>query len=61
MRIGYGYFIDEDEYENTKTCPECGGTGKDNDTLNCSCYLCNGRKRISNKEYDQYYNRRTEV
>ena len=44
MRIGYGYFIDEDEYENIKICPECEGTCKDNNILDCSCYLCNGRK-----------------
>ena len=25
-----------------KTCPECGGTGKDNATLDWKCYMCNG-------------------
>ena len=29
-----------------KTCPECGGTGKDNATLDWKCYCCNGLGRI---------------
>ena len=29
-------FTPETEYE---TCPECGGTGKDNATLDCKCYV----------------------
>lgn len=32
-------FTPEIEYE---TCPECGGTGKDNASLDCKCYFCNG-------------------
>lgn len=29
-----------------KTCPECCGTGKDNDTLDHICFECNGTGRI---------------
>lgn len=33
----------ETEYE---TCPECGGSGKDNATLDWKCWGCNGIGRI---------------
>lgn len=28
------------------TCPECGGSGKDNDSLDHDCYTCHGLKRL---------------
>ena len=43
---GWWTFTPETEYE---TCPECGGTGKENITLDSECYLCNGLGRIKKK------------
>ena len=43
---GWWSFTPEIEYE---TCPECGGTGKDNATLDWKCYVCNGLGRIKKK------------
>lgn len=43
---GWWSFTPETEYE---TCPECGGTGKENITLDCECYVCNGLGRIKKK------------
>lgn len=36
------------EYDipSAKTCPECGGSGKDNVTLNCDCWRCKGSGKI---------------
>ena len=39
-------FTPKTEYE---TCPECGGTGKENITLDSECYLCNRLGRIKKK------------
>ena len=49
---GWWSFTPEDEY---KTCPECGGSGKDNDTLDWKCWRCNGigRIKLSSKEEDK--------
>lgn len=33
-----------------KTCPECGGSGKDNATLDWKCWKCNGIGIIKIKE-----------
>ena len=43
---GWWTFTPETEYE---TCPECGGTGKENATLDHKCYVCNGLGRIKKK------------
>ena len=40
---GWWTFTYEDEYE---TCPECGGSGKDNATLDWKCWNCNGIGRV---------------
>ncbi len=29
-----------------KTCPECGGSGKDNATLDWKCWRCNGSGEV---------------
>ena len=43
---GWWNFTPDTEYE---TCPDCGGTGKDNATLDWKCYVCNGLGRIKKK------------
>ena len=44
------YYSYETEYE---TCPDCGGTGKDNATLDWKCYRCNGLGRIKKEEKEE--------
>ena len=44
---GWWTFTPERSY---RTCPECGGTGKDNATLDWKCWGCNGIGEIKEKE-----------
>ena len=43
---GWWNFTPDTEYE---TCPDCGGTGKENCTLDWICYTCGGLGRIKKK------------
>lgn len=43
---------DEDKYSQYKECPYCGGSGKDNATLDATCYHCHGTGEIFKKEGD---------
>lgn len=45
---------DYDREERYVTCPRCGGSGKNNDTLDCNCYLCQGTKRVPKSEANRY-------
>ena len=44
---GWWTFAPERSY---RICPECGGTGKDNATLDWKCWRCNGIGEINEKE-----------
>lgn len=40
-------FLEDTEDSKFKTCPECGGNGKDNDTLDWQrCWLCDGIGKV---------------
>lgn len=41
--------------ETKKTCPECGGSGKDNASLDWKCYYCDGLGKVSKEKYNDYY------
>lgn len=36
------------------TCPRCGGSGMNNDTLDHKCYLCKGTKRVPESDSKRY-------
>lgn len=49
---GWWTFTPEIRFE---TCPECGGSGKDNATLDWKCWRCggSGEIKVEDKEDDE--------
>lgn len=39
---GFHWEYERYSYRQDNTCPECGGTGKENKTLDCKCWRCGG-------------------